>query len=52
MLSWPHFSWVTLYFMTAFSSVTLLVGKQENHQSSKKLYDEVLVWLSVAAKCK
>jgi len=31
----------------AFSALTLLVGRQEEHPASKKLIDEVLVYLSV-----
>jgi len=31
----------------AFSSLTLLVGRQEEHLACKNLSDEVLVWLSV-----
>jgi len=33
--------------MFAFSALTLLVGHHEEHPASKKLCDEVLVWLSV-----
>jgi len=33
--------------MRAFSSLTLLVGRQEEHLACKKLSDEVLAWLSV-----
>ena len=29
-----------------FSALTLLVGRQEGHQGSKKLSDGVLAWLS------
>ena len=36
----------------AFSALTLLVGCQEEHLPHKNLSDEVLVWLSSAAKCK
>jgi len=31
----------------AFSTLTLLVGRQEGHPARKKLSDGVLVWLSV-----
>jgi len=31
----------------AFSGLTLLVGRQEEHLVCKKLSDEVLVWLCV-----
>jgi len=36
----------------AFSALTLLVGCQEGHPACTNLTDEVLVWLSSAAKCK
>ena len=35
------------YSASAFSALTLLVGRQEEHPACKKLSDEVLVWLSV-----
>jgi len=35
------------YFSSAFSALTLLVGRQEAHPACKKLSGEVLVWLSV-----
>jgi len=38
------------YFLcciVVFSSLTLLVGHQEEHRACKKLSDEVLVWISV-----
>ena len=31
----------------AFSALTLLVGRQEEHTAMQKLSDEVLVWLPV-----
>jgi len=31
----------------AFSALTLLVGRQEEHSARKSFNDEVLVWLSV-----
>jgi len=31
----------------AFSALTLLAGRREEHPTCKKLSDEVLVWLSV-----
>jgi len=34
-------------FLYAFSALTLLVGRQEEHPARKKLSDGVLVWLSV-----
>jgi len=36
--------------LIAFTALTLLVGRQEEHPASKKLSDEVLVWLSVCSK--
>jgi len=41
------FGWVTI---TAFSALTLLVGRQEEHPTCKKLSDGVLVWLSIWSK--
>ena len=38
---------VILYWSTAFSALTLLVGRQERHLACKKLSGEVLAWLSV-----
>ena len=35
------------YVANAFSALTLLVGRQEEHPVYKKFSDEVLVWLSV-----
>jgi len=35
---------------TAFSALTLLVGRQEGHPACKKLCGGVLVWLSVWSK--
>jgi len=35
------------YLCTAFSALTLLVGRQEGHPACKKLSDGVLAWLSV-----
>jgi len=34
------------YYYTAFSALTLLVGRQEGHPACKKLSSEVLAWLS------
>jgi len=34
-------------FFTAFSALTLLVGRQEGHPACKKLSGGVLAWLSV-----
>ena len=39
-------------YYVAFSALTLLVGCQEGHPACKNLTDEVLAWLSSAAKCK
>jgi len=36
-----------IFFVTAFSALTLFVGRQERHLACKKLSDRVLVWLSV-----
>ena len=33
--------------ISAFSTLTLLVGRQEGHPACKKLSGEVLAWLSV-----
>jgi len=33
--------------LSAFSALTLLVGRQEGHPACKKLSGEVLAWLSV-----
>ena len=33
--------------VSAFSALTLLVGRQEGHPARKKLSSEVLAWLSV-----
>jgi len=35
------------YLLTAFSALTLLVGRQEGHPACKKLSSGVLAWLSV-----
>jgi len=35
---------------TAFKTLTLLVGCQEEHPACKKLIDEVPAWLSVWSK--
>jgi len=37
-------------YSAAFSALTLLVWRQEEHQAHKKLSDEVLAWLSVWSK--
>jgi len=42
-----------LYYFTdgnAFSALTLLAGRQEEHPACKKLSDEVMAWLSVGSK--
>jgi len=36
-----------ILYTSAFSALTLLVGRQEGHLACKKLSDGVLVWLSV-----
>jgi len=38
------------FFCFAFSALTLLVWRQEEHPVCKKLNDEVLLWLSVWSK--
>ena len=35
------------FYTSAFSALTLLVGRQEGHPACKKLSGGVLVWLSV-----
>ena len=40
-------SFCMFVFISAFSALTLLAGRQEGHPACKKLSDEVLVWLSV-----
>ena len=34
-------------YISPFSALTLLVGRQEGHRACKKLSGEVLAWLSV-----
>jgi len=36
-----------IFFFSAFSALTLLVGRQEGHPARKKLTGGVLAWLSV-----
>ena len=43
---------VSLVVTIAFSDLTLLVGRQEEHQACKKSSDEVLVWLSAWSQVK
>jgi len=38
------------YKQFAFSALTQLVGRQEEHPTCKKISAEVLVWLSVWSK--
>jgi len=38
---------ISVYFLFAFSALTLLVEHQEEHPACKKLSDEMLAWLSV-----
>ena len=40
-------SYLLAVLMTAFSALTLLVGRQEGHPACKKLSGGVLAWLSV-----
>jgi len=42
-----HIIFLLIYVWSAFSALTLLVGRQEWHQACKKLSGEVLAWLSV-----
>jgi len=44
-LDLPFWYWLT--WVTAFSALTLLVGRQEGHPARKKLSGGVLAWLSV-----
>jgi len=39
--------WIAFSVLSAFSALTLLVGRQEGHPVCKKLSSEVLAWLSV-----
>jgi len=48
LVSWiPLIVVICFFYVFAFSDLTLLVGHEEEHPSSKNLSDEVLVWLSV-----
>ena len=38
---------ILIVYESAFSALTLLVGRQEEHPVCKKLSGEVLAWLSV-----
>jgi len=42
-----HISESAFIALSAFSALTLLVGRQEGHPAYKKLSSEVLAWLSV-----
>jgi len=42
--------WFMILLQSAFSALTLLVGRQEGHPACKKLCGEVLAWLSVWSK--
>jgi len=42
-----HFIFKMYLCFFAFSAITLLVGRQEEHPACKKLSGGVLVWLSV-----
>jgi len=42
-----YISFYVLSLHLAFSALTLLVGRQEEHPACKKLSGGVLVWLSV-----
>jgi len=41
-----------LYLYSAFSALTLLVGRQEGHPPFKKLSGEVLAWYLSGARCR
>ena len=41
---------LSAYNASAFSALTLLVGRQEGHPASKKLSGGVLAWLSVLSE--
>ena len=47
-LYWKEITWK--WFPSAFSALTLLVGRQEGHPACKKLSGGVLAWLSVWSK--
>jgi len=36
-----------VFFLLAFSALTVLVGHQEEHQACKKMSENVLLWISV-----
>ena len=46
----PPLAYLFTYFISAFSALTLLVGRQEGHPACKKLSGGVLMWLSVWSK--
>jgi len=46
LLTYFIFSFLLTY-LSAFSALTLLVGRQEGHPAYKKLSGGVLAWLSV-----
>jgi len=41
------YPYTLLYFLCAFSALTLLAARQEERLACKKLADEALMWLSV-----
>jgi len=41
---------IYLFYVYAFSALTLLAGRQEGHPACKKLSGGVLAWLSVWSK--
>jgi len=43
----PQADYLVAASALAFSTLTLLVGRQEEHPTCKKMSDEVLAWLSV-----
>jgi len=44
------YTFIDCTFHTAFSALTLLTGRQEEHRACIKLSDEVLAWLSVCSE--
>jgi len=47
-ISFHYFFYVScLQLLIAFSALTLLVGRQEEHPACEKSSDELLAWLSV-----
>ena len=51
-LQWYHHHQATKLAHWAFSALTLLAGRQEEHPARKKLNDEMFAWLSVCSEVK